>query len=264
MYSPQRNWYRVETHLKDVKVEADDLSVRLLWVVGEEEEEGDYKCEITYLAVTRCPVVRLISRLMVVVPATSVQLYTGGLLVTNSSLAPSSQGSQVRLVCQTDGGRPAPLLTWHVGNTRLEGSRLTNHSSVLHIKMTRNLLNKVVVCTVTSQADMQSRVLSASVSLDLNLSPVSTVITPELDREELVSGDTLQLLCQTEGARPAATIQWINTSASHLTELTKLTDHRTQQIATLQSDGTYVTLSKLVFTIRSERQTEAEEGILEN
>ena len=188
---------------------------------------------------------------MVVVPAQTVQLYTGGRLVTNSSLGPSTEGSLVRLVCKTEGGRPAPLLTWYVGNTRLRGSRLTNHSSVLQIKMTRNLLNKAVVCTVTSQADMQSRVLSASVSLDLNLSPVSTVITPELDREELVSGDTLQLLCQTEGARPAATIQWINSSASDLSQLTQLTEHRTQQIATLQSDGTYVTLSKLVFTTRS-------------
>ena len=142
------------------------------------------------------------------------------------------------------------MLTWYVGNTRVRGSSLTNHSSVLQIKITRDLLNKRVVCTVTSQADMQSRVISASVSLDINLRPVSTVIfAPELEREQLVSGDTLQLLCQTEGARPAATIHWINGSAGHLTELT---EHRTQQIATLQSDGTYVTLSKLVFTTRSD------------
>ena len=245
VYSPHRNWYRVEADLKDVKVEADELAVRLRWEVGGEEEEGEYKCEITYLALTPCPVVRLISQLVVVAPPSSLQLYAGQQLVTNSSLGPLAEGSEVRLSCDGQGGRPPPLLAWYLGHTRLGQT-----SSELELNMTRNLLNQRVTCTATSRAASQTTVLTASVNLDLNLGPVSTVITPDLGGEELLSGDTLQLVCQTEGARPAATIKWLNTSAG--SELTELTGHRTEQIATLQSDGTYVTLSKLVFKTRSE------------
>ena len=261
VYSPHRNWYRLETDLKDVKVEAGEEKVSLTWTVGGEEEEGDYKCEITYLAVTPCPVVRLISNLVVVRPAQSVQLYCGGEEVTNSSLAPSPEGSQVRLECRTSGGRPPPTLTWYVGQTRTRATSLTNHSTTLHINITRDLLNQRVVCVVTSQAGSQTRVLSASVSLDLNLSPVSTVIRAEVEQEPVVSGSTLQLVCQTEGARPAASLQWLNSSAGQTTELR---GQRTQQIATLQSDGTYVTLSKLVLTARSDSHSDLLRNSLAN
>ena len=44
----------------------------------------------------------------------------------------------------------------------------------------------------------------------------------------------------------------VNTTAGQVTEV--VSQHRTQQIATLQSDGTYVTLSKLVITTRSDRE----------
>ena len=38
-------------------------------------EAGVYKCEITYLTSSPCPVVRLISRLVVISPPTSVDLF---------------------------------------------------------------------------------------------------------------------------------------------------------------------------------------------
>ena len=246
VYSPHRNWYRVEAALQDVKVEADDLAVRLVWAVGGEEEEGEYKCEITYLAVTRCPVVHLVSRLVVVAPPRSLQLYSGQQVVTNSSLGPAREGTELRLRCESSGGRPPALLSWRVGERGVRGRRVTDHVSLLHLNLTRHLLNQRVSCTATSPAARQTRTLTASLDLDLNLSPVSTLITPDLARAELRPGDSLQLVCQTEGARPAATIRWRNNSAGDL----GLTEHRTQQIATLQSDGTYVTLSKLVIQTR--------------
>ena len=60
-----------------------------------------YKCEITYLTSSTCPVVRLISRLVVISPPTSVDLFTTRpqVRITNSTIGPFSEGQQVRLGC---------------------------------------------------------------------------------------------------------------------------------------------------------------------
>ena len=68
MYSPSKDWHRVEDHLQGVEVEASQLEVILSWEVVGVREAGVYKCEITYLTSSPCPVVRLISRLVVISP----------------------------------------------------------------------------------------------------------------------------------------------------------------------------------------------------
>ena len=80
-----------------------------------------------------------------------------------------------------------------------------------------------------------------SVEIDLNLAPVTTVIRAELDM--------IILLCQAEeGARPATTITWYNLTKERSKE--NLTDHSQDHIASLQSDGTYVMLSRLIVDTR--------------
>ena len=58
---------------------------------------GLYKCEITYLAPASipCPVVITITRLVLVSPPSDVRLYHGAADVTNSSLGPVQEDSEV-------------------------------------------------------------------------------------------------------------------------------------------------------------------------
>ena len=242
----------MEAHLQGVEgveVEASELEVILSWSVVGVREAGVYKCEITYLTSSPCPVVRLISRLVVISPPTSLDLFTSRpqVRVTNSTIGPFREGQQVRLRCVSGGESSAKYyLYWYLGDSPITGH--THHhphsvSSSILLNITRSLLNKRVVCKVANLA-LDTRPMTASVEIDLNLEPVTTVITAELDREDLVSGDRIILLCQAEGARPAATISWYNTTQERTEEI--LTDHSQDQIASLQSDGTYVTLSRLI------------------
>ena len=118
---------------------------------------GVYKCEITYLktASISCPVVRLISKLIVVTLPSHVQLFltrtssdhvaSSGYSsrhvkysenvkkhsenvknagnnhfdidhVTNSTIGPFSEGTHLTLQCITYGGRPPPDLYWYIGD----------------------------------------------------------------------------------------------------------------------------------------------------
>ena len=58
---------------------------------------GLYKCEITYLAPASisCPVVVTITRLVLVSPPSNVRLYHGTSDVTNTSLGPVQEDSEV-------------------------------------------------------------------------------------------------------------------------------------------------------------------------
>ena len=73
--------------------------------------------------------------------------------------------------------------------------------------MTRDLLNSKIMCKVANQA-MSDHYMIASVQVDINLRPMSTVITSELDSSEIKSGDNVHLLCKADGARPAATLRF--------------------------------------------------------
>ena len=78
--------------------------------------------------------------------------------------------------------------------------------SSVRVPVTRDLLNTRIQCKVVNQA-MEDHYMIAWVQVDINLSPMSTVITAEFDNVDLVAGDSLQLVCKSDGARPAASIR---------------------------------------------------------
>ena len=71
---------------------------------------------------------------------------------------------------------------------------------------------------------------------------VMVTLVPRITAEgELVAGSTLRLVCTVAGARPAATLRWYNaTPATAPRALASST-----QLASLQGDGSYVSLSRL-------------------
>ena len=71
---------------------------------------------------------------------------------------------------------------------------------------------------------------------------VTVTLVPRITAEgDLVAGSTLRLVCTVAGARPAATLRWYNaTPATAPRALAAGT-----QLASLQGDGSYVSLSRL-------------------
>ena len=146
---------------------------------------GLYKCEITYLAPASisCPVVVTITRLVLVSPPSDVRLYQGAAEVTNSSLGPVLEDAEVSLRCVAEGGRPAPDIYWYLGHTRLatHTALVTREDNVTGGEVTasvtllasRDLLQVSLQCKVANQA-LADTAMTASVTLDINLRPLST------------------------------------------------------------------------------------------
>ena len=145
---------------------------------------GLYKCEITYLAPASisCPVVVTITRLVMVSPPSDVRLYHGASDVTNTSLGPVTEDSEVSLRCVAEGGRPAPDIYWYLGEQGLVsdsalmdngtgGPQVTAASVTL--PASRDLLQTSLQCKVANQA-MEDSAMTASVTLDNSLRPLAT------------------------------------------------------------------------------------------
>ena len=151
---------------------------------------GLYKCEITYLAPVSisCPVMVTIARLVMVSPPSGVRLYHGASDVTNTSLGPVTEDSEVSLRCVAEGGRPAPDIYWYLGEQRLVsdsdqlmvsrgdngtgGGPLVTAASVT-LPASRDLLQASLRCKVANQA-MEASAMTASVTLDISLRPMDT------------------------------------------------------------------------------------------
>ena len=92
--------------------------------------------------------------------------------------------------------------------------------SSLTFVVTREMLNTRLTCKVANQA-MEHHVMIARVQLDINLNPVSTMITADAGhmRGHLLAGDRIQLTCKADGARPAATLRCNSHIESYLERL---------------------------------------------
>ena len=249
VYSPGNNWWRAEGDMKDRGVvNVNDETANLTFTLAGDEDEGDYKCEITYLDISvSCPVV-LLTRVVVMAMPDYVNItLPGGKQVTGGLIGPYHEGTDVTLVCEVGGGKPAPHIFWFVGD-RLLGGRESfveefNFTvavrSELVLKVSRDILGSKIVCKVTNEA--MEDYMTAEVQVDVNLRPISTVISVE--QEDIEEGSSVRLVCRSAGARPAACVTWYNGSLS-----TPLIQPSASSIASLQEDGTYVTLSTLVLT----------------
>ena len=89
----------------------------------EVKDEGDYKCETTYLDVSKdCQVVQFI-RLKTVARPGYIRIALDSVMgeehVTNSMIGPYNEGSEVVLVCESGGGKPTPRVRWVMENVTI-------------------------------------------------------------------------------------------------------------------------------------------------
>ncbi|XP_064075314.1 hemicentin-1 isoform X8 [Vanessa tameamea] len=208
------------------------------------DDEGVYRCEITYLQVGEdCNTVQVTDFHTYIKPK-SVEVRTGdGLVLSEGAVfGPLLERTKVNITCLVVGGKPQPKITWYFnGKEKLDTRTITDQSSVQHVlplTVTRTELGGQLTCNVSSAA-LDSPILRR-VKLDVKVPPNKIAITGIKDHA--TQGTLLTLMCKVSGARPAASIEWFNGTQ-------KLTpDNRNIQLKEFESsDKTFETQSNLTF-----------------
>ncbi|CAG0881270.1 unnamed protein product [Darwinula stevensoni] len=89
------------------------------------EDQGLYKCDITYLEVDdQCAVVQFVNLTTLAKPDYVKITMENGTEVENSSMiGPYNEGSELTLLCESGGGKPIPRITWWNGTQSVPGTK---------------------------------------------------------------------------------------------------------------------------------------------
>lgn len=238
------------------------------------EDEGMYKCEITYLAVRdSCSVVQFVNLTTYALPTFQRLSFEDGSPIDNGTeIGPFDEDTTLTLVCESGGGKPVAKVTWWNGSQALAGKYSETFDedgsglgrNVLQVSLTRDDLGSVFTCEAENAAMTSPFV--ASVSVDVNVPPLSMDVTGA--EEAVLEGETVTLLCEVRGARPPATITWMNGTVP-VEEAPTVVNVQEEAVEIRLDDNTYKTQSQLTFeATRFENgqmfSCEATNSVLEN
>ncbi|CAG5027639.1 unnamed protein product [Parnassius apollo] len=209
------------------------------------DDEGVYRCEITYLQVGEdCNTVQVTDFHTYIKPK-SVEVRTGDgkVLADGAVFGPLLERTRINVSCVVNEGKPQPKVVWYFnGKEMLDAQTETpNKSTVQHILpmiVTRAELRGELKCVVSSAA--LDEPIVKRIELDVKVPPNKISITGV--GEHATQGTLLTLMCAVSGARPAARIEWYNGTQKLIAE-----DNNIQQRETELSDSTFETTSNLTF-----------------
>lgn len=179
----------------------------------EEDDEGEYRCRIDY---KRGRTLNRLVKLNVIVPVKKVLIKNReGNITYAGVIGPFTEGEKLILVCEAVGGRPRPYVFWRKGASVMQGTITVDgngavRNELVFERLKREDLLTVLVCQASNN-NFTSPVY-ASVTIDLNLKPMSVQIT--VVPGTLVAEEILEINCQSEGSKPPATITWTKGSDS--------------------------------------------------
>ncbi|XP_064471723.1 hemicentin-1-like isoform X2 [Ornithodoros turicata] len=206
------------------------------------EDEGTYKCDVTYVQ-GKCPSLSFTRLQTLVTPKEPVIKMDGKQLTNGTTLGPYLEGSTVVLDCVSSGGRPAPQVLWRNSSVKLPVKTsimpdlrgIHDVTSTARFVLSRYDLGAKLECVVVTKATAAPVV--KWVKLDVHVRPLALRLRGP--NYPVVAGEMVSLTCIVEGARPAANITWYNRSEMARAQPPPSTE--------AMSDGTYRTSSTLVF-----------------
>ncbi|KAK5647693.1 hypothetical protein RI129_002585 [Pyrocoelia pectoralis] len=174
-----------------------------------ESDQGVYRCRVDFkVAQTRNSKVNL----TVIVPPQKIVIMDESGAHLTSVVGPFSEGDSFTLRCDVFGGKPLPTVAWYrndvlVSNVSmiLPGGGSTHVQSELRIT---GLGRRDVHSELTCQAfnNPRTQPLAATLHVDMNFGPVDVKILGA--NQALSAGRRYDLLCQSSGSRPPASITW--------------------------------------------------------
>ncbi|XP_022236802.1 hemicentin-1-like [Limulus polyphemus] len=170
------------------------------------EDEGRYTCRVDFRkARTRYSEIML----KIIVPPNKPRITDEKGEVILTVAGPYNEGDRLVLLCESEGGKPKPSLTWWKDFELIDDSYEVTPQEItfnqLHVPtLHRNDLMSSFTCEALN--NNLSLPISTSVKIDMNLKPIQLDI--EGAYEPLSSGKLTELQCRTSGSRPPATVTW--------------------------------------------------------
>ncbi|CAG9565133.1 unnamed protein product [Danaus chrysippus] len=169
-------------------------------------DAGVYRCRVDF---KNSPTRNLKVNFTVIIPPSRPTIYDAKRRDRTKLVEPYNEGSNVLLICEVEGGRPRPKLTWYLENVVIDDSYEQREDGLTVNTLTfpnvgRQHLNARLVCQAsnTNLAPPETKV----VILDINLKPITVNI---LNKEKQVSADKrYEVECKTTGSRPDASVTW--------------------------------------------------------
>ncbi|KAG8181047.1 hypothetical protein JTE90_029399 [Oedothorax gibbosus] len=173
---------------------------------AKETDGGEYKCRVDF---RRSRTLNSVMKVIIVVPPKNLTIRDSKNNTISGVIGPYEEGATVSLICEASGGRPTPVLSWWKGSTLLDDSYTPLGRGLVKNELVLiNLQREDLLATLSCQASNTNLTIpvSSSVTIDLSLSPQEVrIATPQ---RPLSSGESLEVVCSTYGARPPARLSW--------------------------------------------------------
>lgn len=226
-----------------------------------ETDQGVYRCRVDFrIGQTRNSKVNL----TVIVPPKKIVVTDDNGSELTSVVGPFSEGASFTLRCDVFGGKPLPTVLWlrndiPVTNesVALPSAGTTHVRSELRILgLTRQDVHSELTCQAYNNPKTQP--LASTLHVDMNFGPLDVKILGA--NQPLSAGRRYDLLCQSSGSRPPATITWWkNGQRLERTKETTSSDGNTTTstlsfVASKDDDGKYL-------SCRAENKVMSTEGL---
>ncbi|KYN01288.1 Kin of IRRE-like protein 1 [Cyphomyrmex costatus] len=149
--------------------------------------------------------------------------------ILNGTAGPYEEGDTPYLTCRVTGGKPQPMVRWLINGRVKDEEYENNAGDVIENRLTlqpisRSDLGSNFTCEARNTDLVDSK--ETSISLDLNLKPLSVIIRRPgrkgIGNESLLAGKRYDMECETTGSRPPAVITWYKGRRRQLKHTTRI------------------------------------------
>ncbi|XP_063232136.1 hemicentin-1-like [Bacillus rossius redtenbacheri] len=173
----------------------------------QEADGGVYRCRVDFkVAQTRNSKVNL----TVVVPPQKLVILDENGVERTSVVGPYAEGASLKLRCVVHGGKPKPTVLWYRNDEMQSAQEEAGdvgdqvRSELVIMNLGREDLHSQLRCVARNNNRTQP--LEATVHVDMNFAPLDVRILGA--EQPLSQGRRYDLLCQSSGSRPPASITW--------------------------------------------------------
>ncbi|XP_050091960.1 hemicentin-1 [Anopheles aquasalis] len=226
---------------------------RLIFRSVDIADEDTYLCETTFLEPSElCENSGAYSVALNVYAVPSVITLQDGnrnSIKNGSHIGPMREGQDLQVVCEVYGARPEPVISWHRSGRVVRDTQVVEqHNGLYTVKSTLSLTlsRQELGATYNCRVEMKELHLTVDNQFHIDLQVRPTKINLSGVEHHTVQGTKVLLQCQVSGARPAANMTWYNSSKLITDESSEMTSINTKTY--LQNDGTFETISQMIFT----------------
>ncbi|CAL1282679.1 unnamed protein product [Larinioides sclopetarius] len=174
----------------------------------QEDDAGEYRCRVDF---RRGRTLSWLVKLNVIVPTNSLVIKDKDNKTLSGTIGPYKEGSSLTLVCESQGGRPLPSVSWRRVRAEIpdQFSEPDPEKGVVRTEMVIDILKREDLLTeITCQASNTNLTapITTSVKLDISLNPTEVQITTP--NRPCSAGERIEVVCVSKGSRPPAKISW--------------------------------------------------------